>query len=253
VGAWLIEDIAQSFGARRPDGRPLGSAADFALASFGPGKPISAGGGGALFANTDEAAAVADAAWNGLKADGLAASAAGWARACALDLTFRRGTWWALTQLGLDQLGNAETSWGFRTRGLTASQAALARDGLRRLDQLIAARLRNAQFLLHRLAAHPTLKVVGYDPAYGQPSFLRLPVLASSPAERERALHALQAAGVGAGRLYPRSLPELFKDVRGSYPGAACTAASILTLPTHPRLREDDLARMAAVLDQLAM
>jgi dTDP-4-amino-4,6-dideoxygalactose transaminase len=169
-----------------------------------------------------------------------------------LDFAFRRGSWWALTRLGLDQLGNAETSWGFRVRGLTSAQAALARDGLVRLEQFVEMRRRNAQFLLPRLAAHPTLRVVGYDPACGRPSFLRLPVLASSAAERERAFRALRSAGAGVGRLYPRSLPELFRDIRGDFPRAAHTAASILTLPTHPRLRGDDLAAMAAALDQLA-
>ncbi len=51
IGTPLIADLAQSWDGRL-DGAQSGVAADAVLMSFGPGKPISVGAGGAAFSNT---------------------------------------------------------------------------------------------------------------------------------------------------------------------------------------------------------
>lgn len=248
AGAWLIEDVAQALGARALDGKPTGAEGDFALGSFGPGKPISAGGGGVLFANTADAARLAEAAWQGLPNGSPAGAALAWGRALAMDLAFRRTGWWAATRLGVDRLGNSEVSWGFRVRGLSGAQAALARDGMRRIDGLVAARRCNAARLIRELADHPSLRVVEQDPTAGDASYLRLVVLTRDPATREAAFERSRRAGVGVGRLYPRTVADLFPAEGGPFPGADRIARCILTLPTHPRLAGRDLDLLAATL-----
>ncbi|MFK7889185.1 MAG: DegT/DnrJ/EryC1/StrS family aminotransferase [Granulosicoccus sp.] len=47
-GIALIEDAALAMGARLPNGQAVGSVGDFVVHSFGPGKILDAGGGGAL-------------------------------------------------------------------------------------------------------------------------------------------------------------------------------------------------------------
>ena len=57
-GLWLIDDAAQSFGARL-DGRPVGQLADITCTSFFPAKPLGAyGDGGAVFTDDDRLAAI---------------------------------------------------------------------------------------------------------------------------------------------------------------------------------------------------
>ena len=57
-GLWVIDDAAQSFGARL-DGRPVGSLADVTCTSFFPAKPLGCyGDGGAVFTENDEIAEI---------------------------------------------------------------------------------------------------------------------------------------------------------------------------------------------------
>lgn len=57
-GLWVIDDAAQSFGARL-HGRRVGSLADVTCTSFFPAKPLGCyGDGGAVFTNDDEIAAI---------------------------------------------------------------------------------------------------------------------------------------------------------------------------------------------------
>jgi dTDP-4-amino-4,6-dideoxygalactose transaminase len=52
-GVYLIDDAAQSFGARR-DGRPVGTFGDCGIVSCGPGKALAGAAGGALVTNDEE-------------------------------------------------------------------------------------------------------------------------------------------------------------------------------------------------------
>jgi dTDP-4-amino-4,6-dideoxygalactose transaminase len=251
AGAWLIEDAAQGFGATLDDGRPAGGAGDFGIVSFGPGKPLSAGGGGALSANTPRAAALATEAWVGLADSGRLGAALGWARAAALDMVFRPFGWAALSRLGLDRIGNDASTWSYRLVNLSESQAALALDGLGRLPDMVAARRRHAAALSAALEGSAILRPALAGVA-GQPSFLRYPVLATDHPAREETLARLRAAGIAGGRLYPHALNDLLPDLPGTYPGAASLALRLLTLPTHPRLSKQDVTQICRAICQIA-
>lgn len=56
-GAVLVEDAAQAVGSRTEDGSPTGSLGDVSVLSFGDGKPISAGHGGAILTDDPDVAA----------------------------------------------------------------------------------------------------------------------------------------------------------------------------------------------------
>lgn len=53
----VIEDAAQAFGGRHPDGRKFGAVGDMAVASFGHSKILDVGGGGLLLTDDDDLAA----------------------------------------------------------------------------------------------------------------------------------------------------------------------------------------------------
>jgi dTDP-4-amino-4,6-dideoxygalactose transaminase len=85
------------------------------------------------------------------------------------------------------------------------------------------------------------------------PIYLRFPLLAAEERLRDDLHAALQAAGIGAGKLYARSMADFFAGrVTGSYPGAEAIARRLLTLPTHAYVAERDIERMVAILRTIA-
>jgi len=247
AGATLIEDAAQSLGARLGN-QPVGTLGDFGLFSLGPGKPISTGGGGVLCARAGRPARLVDAAWQDLPAPSAAASGWSLARLALLTLFFHPRGWWLVTRLGLHRISDHEASWGYTLRGLSHAQAAVGLALLERLDAINARRLANAR---HLLAGLQGLRGV-YVPsptATALPIYLRLPLMVDDESRREGVYQRLWAAGIGVGRMYRNSLPQLFPEWADQpYPGAEYAARHLLTLPTHHYLAQADLAAILRIL-----
>ncbi|HEX6386750.1 MAG TPA: DegT/DnrJ/EryC1/StrS family aminotransferase [Anaerolineae bacterium] len=248
AGAVLIEDAAQAMGARIGE-RPAGSQGDFGLFSLGPGKPLSTGGGGILCANNEKSARLLGAAWRALEPAPVAASAWAMLRLALLMVAFHPSGWWLATRAGLHRIGDHEASWGYALRGLTAAQAAIGLALLPRLDAINERRGHNAR----RLAARPQTFDFVHVPSIARtakPIYLRLPLIVDSEERRERLFRRLWAAGIGAGRMYRQSLPELFPQLTmQTYPGATAVARRLLTLPTHHYVINDDMTRINAIFD----
>ncbi len=254
VGAFFVDDAAQAFGAlgRAADavsaGAGVGALGDAGLLSFGPGKALSAGGGGAaLFNDAALAAAAAEiiAAWPRPR---LAAQGRAWARIAALTAAFHPRGWWWVTRLGLDAAGDDPRTWHFVRQPLSAPAAALGARLLPRLAGWNEQRRANAQRLLAELPAQAGLTPIAAQ-AGTQPIYVRLPLLARDQAQRNDLLARLRRAGVGAGRLYGRTLadgPGLVSP--GYFPGATEIAQRLLTLPTHPYVQADDIEAMQSIL-----
>ena len=248
AGAALIEDAAQAMGARQ-DGKPVGSQGDFGLFSLGPGKPLSAGGGGGAGACDERGARLLERAWQALPAPSAADAAWALCRMALLALAFHPRGWWLVARTGLQRLGDREVSWGYALRGLSDAQAALGLTLLERLEAINRQRRENAVRLMARLQGLDFVHIP--PPAAGaEPIYLRLPVLVADEDRRERLLRRLEAAGLGAGRMYGRPLPDLFPGISpGSYPGATAVARRLLTLPTHPYLAEADVERIGRIFE----
>jgi dTDP-4-amino-4,6-dideoxygalactose transaminase len=137
---------------------------------------------------------------------------------------------------------------------------------MRHLDAFTQARVATAERLIDGLTGHRSLRTITVRSG-AQPVYLRLPVLFSTTAERQAALDALNAAGVGATGTYPAAQadedghpPQPLADVDGlkplladrdaRVPGARSVAQRIATLPTHPYVTADDTGRIVATLAQ---
>jgi dTDP-4-amino-4,6-dideoxygalactose transaminase len=253
AGAFLIDDAAQALGARR-DGQRAGSGGVGGILSFGRGKPLSAMGGGAiLIGDSARAARLARLAATLPPApEGRRIRQAGLTAAGSLALIpelyalAARAPWL--------RLGITEYDPSFPLARLDSFRSALVGLGLPRLSAVNAARRRHAALWRQGLAgnsAYPLLSV----PVGAEPIELRLPVLAASARDRERALAALRRAGIGASRLYPAPLtaiPALARhspEADRSFPQATALAERLLCLPTYPYL---DSARIAAGVTILA-
>lgn len=247
AGAAVIEDAAQAMGARC-EGRQVGTRGWFGLYSLGPGKPLSTAGGGVLSVNRQEDMARVEQWWQELPGATRAQSAAAQARLAAFNLAFHPRGWWAATRMGLHRAGDREEMQGYRLTGLTPAQASAGLGLLPRLDAINQRRRGNASQLLQRLAGLPGIALPAPHPP-AEPIYLRLPVLVASESRREQIFQALWAAGIGAGKMYRRVLPDLFPELqRGHFPGADYVAHHLLTLPTHHYVADGDVERMAAAV-----
>lgn len=209
AGVPLIEDCAQAHGARR-GGRHAGTAGAIGCFSFYPTKNLGAFGDGGACVTDDR----------------------------ALAERLRR-----LRVYGVDAAGRAVAD-GVNSR-LDELQAAILRAQLGRLDERIAARRRLAARLdagLRRSVVEPLARRAAED-AY------HLYVVRSP--ERSRVTRRLDAAGIGWKVHYPVPLTKMpaYRARTAALPVTEAACGEVLSLPLYPSLREADLERIAAALE----
>jgi dTDP-4-amino-4,6-dideoxygalactose transaminase len=235
-GALVIEDAAQGIGGTL-EGRPLGAHGDLGVLSFGRGKGLTGGGGGALLVNTPAGKAARAALDRPLEPPGGGArpfftTAAQWmlARPWAYALPSAIPS----LKLGETVFRPPEPLGAMNPVSLSILAATL--------DRVIPeaeVRRKNAAWLVQWLG--PGLRVPGG--AAGQPGYLRLPVLLGRrmPAEKERSGRAL---GIMPG--YPRVLNALPGATSSAeeFAGAAALVERLVTVPVHSRVSEQDRAKI---------
>ncbi|MEX1020512.1 MAG: DegT/DnrJ/EryC1/StrS family aminotransferase [Litorilinea sp.] len=262
AGAILIEDAAQALGAQYGD-RAVGTRGDFGIFSTGPGKPLALGGGGYLSVNSAAAtgpgrAAVArlDVAWQDLATGGLIY--AGWsvAKLALVGLLFHPWGWAIAARAGIARAGDSDAGQGYAMRQLTRGQAQAARHMLEKWEATNRLRRANAAAQMDALAAvpgfrFPARQIDRPEPGKSGSIYLRLPVLAADEALRNRTVVALQAQGIGAGKMYGVTLAERYPELGVNpqvYPGALRVAQCLFTLPTHHYVAAADRERVAMIL-----
>lgn len=237
AGALLIEDAAQAVGGRW-DGRPLGSAGDLSVLSFGRGKGETGGGGGALLVRAE--GGLADAARGALAPP----------PASGLPYSVKLASQWGLGRPALFAIPHAipglrlgETVYvpprpprempAVAARVLDVTRRATAVESSHRAA--VAARYLEA---LGPLAAGRSVSVLPGATA----GWLRFPVLVQPDATRDR-----RGAAIGVSPAYPlplRALPALqpLLDAQPQTPGADLLARVLRTVPTHSLLSARDEA-----------
>src|SRR5690606_4415745 len=81
--------------------------------------------------------------------------------------------------------------------------------------------------------------------------YLRLPLLVEGGGHADALQARLAAAGIGAGRMYRRTLDAIFPDLSApSYPGARQVACGLITLPTSHSVTLPDIERGVDLLRQ---
>ena len=243
-GAVVIEDAAQGAGATI-HGRPVGTRGSLGVLSFGRGKGVTGGGGGALLAFDDV----------GMRALARARSLLGEPRRGWTEL----GTITAQMLLERPTLYAAPASLPFLRLGQTTYReprplrepatvacAVLATTwGLAEREAEI--RRANAARLLAAVQDQSGFATIETSAA-AQPGYLRLPVIASADSRRAVVAGAARRLGVMPG--YPRALCDVERVQRrcqnrhNQFSGSRLLAARVCTLPTHSRLSADDLVRL---------
>jgi perosamine synthetase len=235
-GVPVIEDAAQGIGGAL-HGRPLGSFGDLSVLSFGRGKGVTCGSGGALLA--------ASAAWGEVirASEALLVDAAPELKPL-VSLTAQ----WALGRPSVYaipcaipglRLGEMVYRPAREPRAMSNAAMRMLVPAWQRADEAIERR-RTIGFKLTAMArgarsVRPIHVVSG-----GTPGFLRMAVLDAGARSPSPAL--------GIVRPYPRALHEMSElwpivaPGGRKHPGADELVRSLFTLPTHEWVNDDDLA-----------
>ena len=253
IGAFVIEDIAQCLGASR-QGRPAGTTGDIAICSFGRGKPLPLGQGGAIVAHVEQVGDLIDGYFGQIEVQ--RSNARAFLEVLLTSVFLRPSLYWIPDAMPFLKLGVSEFNPDFPVGRGTAFSNALGGDLFGRLESLRQAREVRARRLLEVLANAQrfTAPSISEDCV---PNLLRLPVLASDSATRTKAVAALRSRGIAAAILYPTAVC----DIPGMAPYmtdktfhqlcAEGVAGRLFSLPTHPMVSEADINMIGETLKEL--
>ena len=232
-GVRLIEDASHAIGGSYKD-RPVGNCrySDITVFSFHAVKIITTGEGGLATTNNAKLAEL----MRDLRSHGITKDRAKFVNRAA-------GPW-----------SYEQHSLGFNYR-MTEIQAALGRSQLRRLEKVVSERQRQLGRYRELLADLPVqiLEIPKDCLTSGHLAVIRLNE--SNAAHHRYVFEGLRDAGIGVQVHYtPIHLQPYYQKLgfaEGDFPAAEAYARSVISLPLFPGLKEQDLLRVAGVLQEL--
>ena len=240
-GVPVIEDAAQGAGGTL-HGKRLGTFGDLTVLSFGRGKGLCAGGGGALLAR--------DAAWtNVLNSIDLPAPSRGWGGLAktAVQWMLGRPSMYAIPSLvPWLHLGEMVYHRAHEPASISKGSSVLLASALALEPKDLAGRRERAAVLRSVATSEPTLAPI-LELSGAVPGFLRYPV-------RDVAGRRAARPSLGVLRSYPSTMAEqgqlvpILVDNGLPVPGAVELRRSLFTLPTHRFVDSADMAALAAWL-----
>jgi len=254
-GAFLVDDAAQALGASR-SGHLAGTLGDVGFYSLARGKSLASVGGGIIVTNSKEIALAIRTEAENLPASSFADAAWLLLRMMTYSTFLNPRLYWIPNSLPFLKLGITEFAPNFPIADLPNLSRALLPQLVNRLMEINHIRRKNATAIANGLSGNPYFTVPRLAPNC-QPSYIRFPLIAKDPATRQWALSRLRAAGIGASPFYPTAIcdilgiaPHMARD-DFHRPTAEALSRSLLTLPTHPYVRQQDLDRMVDILNGL--
>lgn len=249
-GAVVVEDAAQGAGAWWR-GRRLGARGDLGILSFGRGKGMTAGGGGALLATGPRGGELLDRC-RGLVAPG-ASGAGSWIRLTAQALLSHPMAYGVPARLPWLALGETRYREPWPPRAIDAAEAGVLHTAADLADQEAGARRHVAAGLaeaLRDVRGASLVRPPSIDGALA--GWLRFPVLLDG--EVRMRVRAADLRRLGAAEGYPCPLPELpvlrSAGTNGPWYGAARLATQLVTLPSHSWVRTDDIRLVQRLLSR---
>ena len=234
---YLIEDAAQAFG--RIGNIIPGSLGDFGLLSFGRGKPLPIGGGGALVSNR-----YSDIL-NKIQLDGQEKGGKQAAIFAATQIASKPAFYWILETLPFG-LGETRFDPDFHVKGMSNTLEKVLINALSILDQLNSHRKIIASTYQRNIRPANMILMSNEN----TPIFPRFPVLAKKgqlPVELQR---------LGVRRLYPKALnreAEILPYITNPYEfliGAETLARDLVSLSTHHLIDDKTAEKIAYKFNQ---
>jgi dTDP-4-amino-4,6-dideoxygalactose transaminase len=237
-GAYLIDDAAQAMGATYR-GKAIGTFGDAGLFSLSRGKNITTVDGGIVITDSDTLATAMTKVK--LENTGRLQTLVLLMKALLYNILLRPTFYWLPQKLPFLKIGQSLFSPDFPMQKYTASQAAIGRRMLQKLDGINHKRRAIAQRFKAGFQANGPEKLFSWLED-NEPVFLRFPVIGGNKQPGTE-------KGLGIVRSYPTSLdkieglkPHLVST--GEFPGAMALANRILTLPTHRYVTPEDVEKI---------
>lgn len=248
-GAAVIEDAAQGAGAWWRH-RRLGASGDLGILSFGRGKGMTAGGGGALLATGPRGRDLLDAFRSRVARGGPGIGS--WIRLVAQALLSHPMVYGI--PAGMPWLGLGETPYHepWLPRAIDAAEAGVIQSAADLADREADIRRDAAARLGLVLRDHAGVSPVRAPAGDGiRPGWLRYPVLLDAQDRLRIGTAPLGRLGIVAGYPLPLArLPQLRAAGIGDWPGATRLAKELVTLPTHHWVSDRDRAAMGRLLSR---
>jgi dTDP-4-amino-4,6-dideoxygalactose transaminase len=250
--AFVIEDAAQAMGARTAAGM-VGAQADVGFFSLGRGKSLSCVEGGVIVTRDRNIASKITERMAGLGRNGAWAQAVVVAKAIALLGMQHPTCFWIPKLIPFLKIGDTLFEPDFPLSLLSGFQAGLGRHWNEKLADFSAMRRRASAYWYQRVQRkelHLFRKT-----GEGVPSFLRFPVRVDDAELYSKILQESDRLGLGIMITYPKAICDVeeiwgCRDSSG-FSGARRLARSLLTLPVHPYLTQQDMRRIDGTLHAL--
>ena len=240
-GAFVIEDAAQALGIRSND-RFLGTEGDAGIFSFGRGKNVTCGSGGAVVSNSPGVGEALAAAYREIPTSGAVERLLDFLKPLLMAVFIRPRLYWIPAALPFLKLGRTIFPTSITIKRLSGVKAGLLENWRERVRAANALRSQSAAYYCRELPR----RLHGREPH----PYLRLPMLLEHASEKQSLFAASDVNSLGLSPAYPAPLdhiPAVKAAVNGSeFPNASRVAAKLVTLPTHQWLTDEDKQAVAA-------
>jgi perosamine synthetase len=230
---FVLEDAAQAMGGE-VGGRKLGTLGDIGIFSFGRGKNITCGSGGAILTRSPAIAAALTALYRALPPPTARDVAIDLIKLLVMAIFIRPRLYWIPALLPFLRLGETIFPADVPLRRLGAVKAVLLAGWRRRLAESNTTRSEVAADFSRRLRLQ----------AGDRRACLRIPLVAPTPRAKDRVQALGRARGLGVSAAYPApvsEIPQIREVFAGQrFPAAEHVAARLVTIPTHKWVSERD-------------
>jgi dTDP-4-amino-4,6-dideoxygalactose transaminase len=251
-GIFVVEDVAQAFGGSY-EGTPFGAMGDVAFLSFGRGKHLTCGSGGAILTNDDRIGEAVAREYARIPDESLLDMFKNWLEVAATQLLIHPSLYWLPAGLPFLKLGETKFYRDFPVARMDPVRAGLLRRWKQRLARSTSSRVAHAEHLIRSLDSSAVQIIKPSVP--DQSVYLRLPVLMRSKQEKEAICLVSKARGLGVSAAYPSSIqqvPELREVLSSqSVPRATMLADRLVTVPTHELLSDIDIATICSAVQRV--
>lgn len=244
-GVFLVEDVAQAMGGTYR-GQPLGTIGEAGFFSFGRGKHVTCGTGGAVATNSRAMADAIRPLYEGLEYPGFVETMKNFVEAVLTAIFIHPALYRFPSLLPFLKLGQTFFYSEFPIKKLSSMKFGLLARWHDRLSKAKKQRQKTASYFL--------LKSRGPRRLSPSIAYVRLPILMESREARDKLLTFAESRGWGFSTMYPapiNEIPEIRSMCSGkTYPSAKDISERLVTIPTHEWLTERDIKEIG---DHLAM
>ena len=251
-GIFLIDDAAQSMGSKF-NSKLSGTFGDAGFFSLDRGKNLSTFSGGVLITDNEEIAAKTESIFKEFRKNGLIFELQMLTKMLSYSILLNPGLYWLPDKLPFLKLGQTVFEENFTIGLLSEIQKCAGEILYPGLGDLNAKRLVMSNRICQNLNSDSSLSVPGYSKEKS-PTYLRLPVLAQSQNDRDIIIAVLRKAGIKSSEMYPSTINRIdgigkhLTNPEDNFSGAQEVVDRLFTLPTHPYVRDNDIAKISEIL-----